>query len=266
MLVDAATGQKGIVFPLEAYTRVDAVALSPDGRSLAAATSKGLQIWTSDDWERSTPILSGRAEDGFNAAAFSPDGKSVATGSTSSVPVWDARTAVLKWRQNDMGLVDAVAFSSDGRILASGHPGGNIELWDAATGARLRTLWIGWVGSDVSALAFFRDGRLAAGSKAPGITIWDSTTGSLLRTLRTTSSVLWPGAQVYSIAISPDQSWIAVGESDRPIRIWNAKSDFPARTIFGHASIVTSVAISPDGTRLASGDYENIMHTWASSP
>jgi WD40 repeat protein len=281
-IVNASTGEAGKAPALGPYTDIEAVAFSPDGRLLAAATSRGLRIWSNEDWDRGEPTLVSPASEpanqsmpaiGRHAVAFSPDGTRVATGSVSQGTfVFDARSGALKWQTNTKESVSAVAFSRDGRLVASaGQDYGDIKLWDAMNGTDVRTLHAQGSWQPTTTLAFFHDGRLAAGSyQKPGITIWDSRTGTQLQTLSGTSSMLGAPGNVWSIAISPDDTWIASGNSDRSIRFWNAKNDLkdekPARSIFGHANDVMAVAFSPDGDQFVSGGADKVLNIWAKLP
>jgi WD40 repeat protein len=113
------------------------VAFSPGGRILAAASSRGVQLW-----DVATRRLIGRPLHGIGHAdaasvAFSPDGAVLATGATCVVRLWHVATE--KQAGRPLGrlptggrTIDSVAFSPDGRTLASGSDNGTVRLWNVA--------------------------------------------------------------------------------------------------------------------------------------
>ena len=112
------------------------------------------------------------------------------------------------------GAVMSVAFSPDGKTLASASWDNTIKLWDTATGQELRTLtghtyW-------VAAVAFSPDGKtLASGGWDKTVKVWDVATGELKRTL--SGHTGW----VYTIAFSPDGKFLASGGNDHAVRLWD---------------------------------------------
>jgi parallel beta-helix repeat protein len=150
--------------------------------------------------------------------------------------------------------VNSVAFSPDGKILASGSYK-EIKLWDVATGKELRTLR-GHTDRAFS-VAFSPDGKiLASGSEDKTIKLWDVATGTEIRTLQ--GHTYW----VYSVAFSPDGKILASGSYDETIKLWDVATGRELRTLSGHTSSVESVAFSPDGKILASGSYDETIKLW----
>jgi parallel beta-helix repeat protein len=151
------------------------------------------------------------------------------------------------------GSVHSVAFSPDGKILASGSWDWTIKLWDVATGKEIRTL-SGHTGS-VHSVAFSPDGKILA-SGSDEIKLWDVTTGTLLRTLQGHT------AFVESVAFSPDGKILASGSWDNTIKLWDVATGTLLRTLQGHTYYVYSVAFSPDGKILASGSDDHTIKLW----
>ena len=148
--------------------------------------------------------------------------------------------------------VYSVAFSPDGKMLASGSGDGTICLWNATTGEHLQTL----EGSGYS-VAFSPDGStLASASWDDTIRLWNATTGEHLQTLEGHTDT------VYSVAFSPDGSTLASGSKDETIRLWDANTGTHIRTLEGHTDTVYSVAFSPDGSTLASGSTDTTIRLW----
>ena len=150
----------------------------------------------------------------------------------------------LKGHSSEVG---SVAFSPDGKRLASGSTDKTIKIWDTVTGKELLTLKGHSKGVD--SVAFSPDGkRLASASGDKTIKLWDTVTGKELLTLKGHSGF------ASSIAFSPDGKRLA-SPSVRTIKIWDAVTGKELLTLKGHSRGVLSIAFSPDGKRLASASH-----------
>ncbi len=158
------------------------VAFSPDGGLVAATTRATVTVWnTATGAVLPSMTFTGRS---VNGIAFSPSGAGnlVAISSQGLIIVWDALTGhVMAKKRPGMGRLGALAFSPDGRVLATAGSGG-IALWDPAN-LRFLGVLAGSVGS-VRSLAFSPDGTsLASGENNGSILLWDMATRSATATL-----------------------------------------------------------------------------------
>ncbi len=152
-------------------------------------------------------------------------------------------------------IVSSIAYSPDGKVIASGSHLGTVRFWEPATGKELRVLAAHDGG--VIGLAYSPDGKvLATGSWDRTIRLWDADTGAALRTLTGHTS------EVSRLAFSPDGKVLASGSKDGTARLWDAATGNALSTIAAHAGEVRGLAFSADGKRLATSGTDKMIYVW----
>jgi WD40 repeat protein len=172
------------------------------------------------------------------------------------VKLWDAATgAEVKNLQDHIDAVFAVAFSPDGKHLASGSQDRSVKIWDIASGQRLYTLSDATDG--LTSIAYSPSGKqIAAAGYDKTIYVWEvgDSDGRLLR------SLIADEDSILALAWTPDGKMLITSSSDGSIRFRDAATLDPVGVIAHQLDWVEALSISPDGTRLAVGRFNG---TWS---
>jgi WD40 repeat protein len=234
------------------------LAWSPDGKTLAVATSAGVFLYdaaTLGAAPRQVEATAGLV----NSVAFSSDGRLLAFGGSAGLVLWNlAQQEAVSLGQLATAPVLNVLFSPDGSLLASRTEGRGVRLWDTATGI-MRSELLPHTGSsgNVLSMAFSPGGKLVTSvSDDETVRLWDSATGELLRALEGHTS------EVLSVAFSPDGAILASGGGDETVRLWEVATGELLAEMRGHTGDVLSLVFSPDGKTLASGGLDNTVRLW----
>ncbi|MFJ8536421.1 trypsin-like peptidase domain-containing protein [Streptomyces sp. NPDC093591] len=158
-----------------------------------------------------------------------------------------------------------VAFSPDGKTLATGSSSGTVRLWDAAS-SKLRATFKTYDGTEL-AMAFSQDGKTLAtvnsGASDKMVKLWDLTSGK--------SRTTWILPEEYgtsSVAFSPDGKTVAISGDDSKVRLRDVSSGKARRTLDHRTGEAFSLAFSPDGKTIAaqivnsSVDADNTTRLW----
>src|SRR5271166_2172015 len=174
-----------------------------------------------------------------------------------SLPVFSSEVSTvpsLIVQTGHTNAINAVSFSPDGMLLATGSHDTSVKLWDIRTGLELRAL-TGHTNT-ITSLLFTHDGlTLVSGSLDGTIHFWDVRSGAMIR-------VLHQAASINCIALSPNGDTVAAAGWDHKVTLWNVPKGEQTGVLEGHSKSVNVVSFSPDGKLLATGSNDFSIKLW----
>jgi WD40 repeat protein len=167
--------------------------------------------------------------------------------------VWDTqRGDCVSTLKGHTDAINGLAFSPDGKSLATASSDRTVKVWDVATAQGARTFTLPY--SNVSALN--PDGTRLARREEGQIRLWDTTTGQEDQAFPVSGRILW------SLVYSGDGSRLAVAGDDQKVKVWNTQTRQEERTLEIPTPFSTQVALSHNGARLAAATYSGPVTFW----
>lgn len=261
---------------------------SPDGQVVAfVSTNTPVSLWQLSAVRQNKFLLT--EGDITHSLAFSRDGKEVAVAGAKGIRIYDYETEMVT--RTIESPATSVAYSPDGKMLASAPANGVVKLWESTTGKEIKTL----TGSATSSLTWSDDSKLLATTTITTAVVWDVDAAKPKQTFdacglyppiwspgkpfingmyTNTPSICDPAsgrllckleghtAPVYACGWSRDGKTLATGSADATVRLWEMPSGLPLATYKGHTALVHAVAWMPDGKSLASASYDTTVRVW----
>jgi WD40 repeat protein len=191
--------------------------------------------------------------------SFSPDSRTIAgISQTNQILLWNAssdqpKTSMAGHKQ----VISGIAFSRDGKSLASSSYDKTVKIWDTKTGQLKQTLS---VKNPVFTLIFSETGKVIHAADTSGTVYqWNASTGQLIRTIANPQNQLQTvpitlDDSVYAVVFSPDGKLMARRDADKNIRIWNLESGNLVSIIQRDNELSYTMTFSPNGQTLATVD------------
>ena len=232
---------------------VNRIAFNPDSTRLATGSGDNtVRIW--DVATGQEILILTDYSSWIQSITFSSDGNRLAASSNNELIIWDATTGDEFLKINDGAT--ALAFSPDGKQLASADIDGIIKIWEVASDSQI--LQLSGHTNQVIDLKYSPDGtQIASASLDRTVRIWDADSGQALLMLAGHAS------GIFEIDFSPDGNSVATGSGDNTARIWDITPSGSKEIFTLSGRQFREVHFSPDDTRIVTSSFEDgVVQVW----
>jgi len=234
---------------------------SPDGSTLASASTDVIHLWDGKTGKHITSFIPGSRD--YCAVTFSPDGSRLASISGASVWLWDTEMEAHHTGPKSRPLmVQSFKFSLDGSRLALVHNNNTVQIWSRQM---IRPVMLD---GHFECFRFSPDGARLALASSDKVVLLDAKTGNLISTLAgqfayDSSTYNHPRSQRFiPLTFSLDGWQLAIACSGEVVHLWDVRKGNLTTSLGGHSKSVLSVAFSPDGSRLATASSDKTVRLW----
>lgn len=265
-------------------------AWSPDGASVVFTCSgQATQVFDTEEFKTRKSLGDAALTETNYSAAWSLDNKLLAVATNVGTKIFDAKSGDLK--QTLAGPMTTVAWSPDGKVLATAYSGNPVQTWNTADWKLIKALPIG-----ASALAYSNDGSRLSLMTSSTVTLWDvaadkalptiDASGPASRAMWTTGKFMASGigtnvvsvwdiatgklakkleghtAPITAIAWAPNNKTLASASADKTVQVWDAQKGELLKKLEGHTAGVAVLSWAPNGKQLASGSHDKSVRLW----
>lgn len=232
---------------------VAGMAVGPDGTWFAGGTvDGGVLRWPTDGGSTPDQSLASVDDVLFGMVAVSPDGRTIAVGGFDGLHLWDLATgdALPVTLPGYDNVVYGVAFSPNGKVLATGDWDGRVRIWDTTTWKPIHNPLAEGL-QQVYAVTFNPTGALFAAAGFDGsVIVWNTSNWKRVRELTISDAAI-------SIAFSPDGRVLAVGTEAGEVQFIDVETGrLIGAPVSGQRDWVNSVAFAPNGETLVAGSQD----------
>ncbi|HEY2412728.1 MAG TPA: protein kinase [Pirellulaceae bacterium] len=265
-LFDANNSQESAVVKDPAAVPTIRTIVSANQRRFASISNDSVRLYESSTKMQIATLKHPEANYTIRRAVFSPDSQLIVTWGSrgdddqgrpvgADAIVWNADTGtMLHTLTGHTANIEDVEFTRNGRQVATASWDKTVTIWETESGKKLFTYHSDHPVRDVAFTSDARNMVSSIGGYGYDVTIWATDTGDQRLKIRTGVS--------FAVALSPDDTRLAVASANGGIRLFDARSGDPLFDLRGHTAPCPQLAFSPDGKRLASASADQSVKIW----